>query len=55
MAKLTLLVTLRANEGKEAEVEKFLQDAVSIVRAETGTKTWYAFKMTNSTFGIFDL
>jgi quinol monooxygenase YgiN len=54
MNQVGLLVTLQARPGKEAEVEGFLKSAVPLVEAETGTTTWFAFKLGPETFGIFD-
>ncbi|MGI8786238.1 MAG: putative quinol monooxygenase [Pyrinomonadaceae bacterium] len=54
MVKFALLAKLKAKSGKESEVEEFLKSAVPMVEAETGTKTWYAIKFDDSTFGIFD-
>jgi quinol monooxygenase YgiN len=52
--KLGILATLQARPGKENEVETFLQSAGPMVEAETGTTTWFAFKIGPATFGIFD-
>lgn len=54
MNKFGLLATLQAKPGKEAEVEAFLKSATPLVAAETGTTTWFAFKLAAATFGIFD-
>ena len=54
MNKFGILATLQARPGKELEVEAFLQSARPLVEAETGTTTWFAFKVAPSTFGIFD-
>jgi quinol monooxygenase YgiN len=54
MNEVGLLVTLQARPGKEAEVEGFLKSALPLVEAETGTTTWFAFKVGPATFGIFD-
>ena len=54
MNKLGILATLQARPGKESEVETFLQSAGPLVEAETGTTTWFAFKIGRATFGIFD-
>ncbi len=54
MNKFGLLATLQARPGKEADVEAFLKSAVPLVEAETGTTTWFAFKIGSATFGIFD-
>jgi quinol monooxygenase YgiN len=49
-----LLVRLEAKPGKEAEVAEFLKGALPIVQEEPGTVTWYAIRIGQSTFGIFD-
>jgi len=54
MIKNALLVRLQAKEGKEADVEKFLCDALSIVENEPATSTWYALRLGPSSYGIFD-
>jgi quinol monooxygenase YgiN len=54
MNQVGLLVTLQARPGKEAAVEGFLKSALPLVEAETGTTTWFAFKVGPATFGIFD-
>jgi len=57
MAKvqLALIAKLEAKPGKEAEVESFLKGALPLVQAETGTIAWFAIRMGNSSFGIFDV
>lgn len=54
MNKLGLLAVLQARPNKEAEVEQFLRSAGPLVEAETGTTTWFAFRVGPATFGIFD-
>jgi quinol monooxygenase YgiN len=54
MVKAALLVRLEAKAGKEADVESFLLNGLSIVQDEPSTTTWYAIKLGPSTFGIFD-
>jgi quinol monooxygenase YgiN len=54
MNKFGILAKLHARPGKEAEVEAFLESAVSFVETETGTTAWYAFRIDPATFGIFD-
>ena len=49
-----LLATLEAKPGKEKELESFLISGRDIVEAETGTVVWYAFRIDERTFGIFD-
>lgn len=45
---------LQAKPGKEDDLEKFLLGGREIVLDEPGTKTWYAFKLGDGRFGIFD-
>ena len=52
--KVALWVRLEAKPGKEAAVESFLLNGLSIVQDEASTITWYAVKLGPSTFGIFD-
>ena len=54
MPKLSLFVRLHAKSGKEAELEKFLADALPLAVGEPGTRQWYALKFDARTFGIFD-
>lgn len=54
MIKLGLLARLEAKPGKEAEVEAFLKSALPLAQAEDGTINWYAIKINENTFGIFD-
>ena len=49
-----LLVELEAKEGKGAELAAFLEAGRAIAAAEQGTVTWYAFKLDDTTFGVFD-
>lgn len=51
---VALLIRLEAKPGKEADVESFLLNGLSIVQGEPSTTTWYALKLGPSTFGIFD-
>ena len=54
MVKKGLFVKLKAKAGKEAEVENFLNGGLDLVNDEPLTRTWYAFKFDDATFGIFD-
>jgi quinol monooxygenase YgiN len=49
-----LYVRLEAKPGKEAEVESFLKSGLAIVEEEPETTAWFAIRMGQSTFGIFD-
>jgi quinol monooxygenase YgiN len=52
--KFGLLALVEAKPGKEQEVWDFLNGGRDIVANEPGTKTWYAFRVNEDTFGIFD-
>ncbi len=52
--KVGLLVRLEARPGKEAALQTFLEGALPLAIAETGTTVWFALKIGPSTFGIFD-
>ena len=54
MVKLALYARLEAKPGKEADVESFLRDALSVVQQETATSAWFALRLGPSTFAIFD-
>ncbi len=54
MLKKSLFVRLEAKEGKEAEVEAFLNSGLALVEEEPQTIVWYALKFDDRTFGIFD-
>jgi quinol monooxygenase YgiN len=54
MVTVGLLVRLEAKPGKEAEVENFLKSGLALVQEEPETTVWFAIRMGQSTFGIFD-
>ena len=54
MNRFGLLATLEAKLGKAAEMEAFLKSATPLVAAKTGTTAWFAFRIGQDTFGIFD-
>jgi quinol monooxygenase YgiN len=54
MDRFALLALLKAKPGKERAVEAFLISAQPLVLAEVGTTSWYAVKLDDSRFGIFD-
>lgn len=49
-----LLATLEAKPGKGDELAAFLEQGRALAVAEEGTVTWYAFKLSDTTYGIFD-
>lgn len=54
MTNVALMVRLEAKKGKEAEVERFLQNGLQQVENEHDTVTWFALRLNPTTFGIFD-
>ena len=51
---LGILALLEAKPGKGPELSAFLQAGRDLAVAEEGTVTWYAFKISDTTYGIFD-
>ena len=49
-----LLALLEAKPGKGDELGDFLKQGRQLAVAEGGTVTWYAFKISDTTYGIFD-
>ena len=49
-----LLALFEAKPGKGDELAAFLQQGRELAVAEEGTVTWYAFKLSDTTYGIFD-
>jgi quinol monooxygenase YgiN len=49
-----LLLTFKAKDGHESEVERFLRSAESLVRAEPKTTAWFALDFEDGEYGIFD-
>jgi quinol monooxygenase YgiN len=52
--KLGLLALLEAKPGKGDDLASFLEGGRTLAAAEEGTVTWYAFKINDSSYGIFD-
>ena len=52
--RLGLLARLEAKPGKADELGSFLEAGRALAVAEAGTVTWYAFRIDEVTFGIFD-
>ena len=51
---LGILVLLEAKPGKGDELAAFLKAGRDLAVAEEGTVTWYAFKIEDTSYGIFD-
>src|ERR1700691_1414914 len=49
-----LLALLEAQPGKGEELRAFLEEGRAIAASESGTVTWYAFKISDTNYGIFD-
>ena len=52
--KLGLLARLEAKPGKGDDLRTFLEGGRALALAEEGTVTWYAFKLDDTHYGIFD-
>jgi quinol monooxygenase YgiN len=52
--KLAFLATLEAKEGKGSELGAFLRAGRELALTEEGTVTWYAFRIDENRYGIFD-
>ena len=52
--KLGLLARLEAKPGKGEALGEFLEAGRELAFAEEGTVTWYAFKIDDTHYGIFD-
>ena len=54
MPKLGLLARIEAKPEHADEIEALLRGAVELAQAEDSTITWYAFRESATTFGVFD-
>jgi quinol monooxygenase YgiN len=52
--KLGILALLEAKPGKGDDLGDFLRSGRELAAREEGTVTWYAFKVGDTTYGIFD-
>jgi quinol monooxygenase YgiN len=51
---LGILALLEAQPDKGPDLAAFLKQGRELAVAESGTVTWYAFKVSDTTYGIFD-
>jgi hypothetical protein len=51
---LGILALLEAKTGKGEQLATFLKAGRDLAVAEEGTVTWYAFKISDTSYGIFD-
>ncbi|MFF8729269.1 putative quinol monooxygenase [Streptomyces sp. NPDC015171] len=54
MTKLGLLARIEAKPEHADKVAALLRDAVQLARQEDRTVTWFAFRQSETTFGVFD-
>ena len=52
--KLAILANIEAKPQHTADVEALLSGAIELANQEAGTTSWYAFKLSETRFGIFD-
>ncbi|MDT4934825.1 MAG: hypothetical protein QOK11_2717 [Pseudonocardiales bacterium] len=52
--RLGILALLEAKPGKGDDLAAFLKAGRALAVAEEGTVTWYAFKISDTSYGIFD-
>jgi quinol monooxygenase YgiN len=55
MVTVGLLATLVAKPGKADDLGSFLSDALPLAQAEGDTIAWFAIKIDENTYGIFDV
>ena len=54
MVKVALLARIVARPGKEDEVAALLESALPLAQGEERTTVWFAFRLSEREFGIFD-
>jgi quinol monooxygenase YgiN len=54
MVTVGILATFSVKPGKEDEVADFLRNALPLAEEEPETTAWFAVKLDDSTYGIFD-
>ena len=54
MVQVGLLVRLQAKPGKESEVSSFLAKGLTLANQEIAMPIWFALRLGQSTFGIFN-
>jgi quinol monooxygenase YgiN len=52
--EIGILALIEAKPGKGPDLRELLKSARAVAAAEEGTVTWYAFKVNDETYGIFD-
>ncbi|MEU6370072.1 antibiotic biosynthesis monooxygenase [Streptomyces sp. NPDC046931] len=54
MTKLGLLARIEAKPEYAEKVEALLRDALQLAQQEDHTVSWFAFRLSATTFGVFD-
>jgi|SRR5271154_2187173 len=54
MYTVALFARLEAKAGKENDVAKFLQAGLALANQEVTTPIWFALRLGQTTFGVFD-
>ena len=54
MVNFGIFVRIEAKEGKEADVEEFLTQALDLANEEEFTPVWFAVRFGPGSFAIFD-
>lgn len=54
MVTVGILATLKAKPGKEDELADFLRSALPLAEGEPETTAWFALKIDDGVYGIFD-
>ena len=54
MVTLSLFARLHAKPGKEEELAAFLMEGLKMARQEATTPVWFALRLDQATFAIFD-
>jgi len=53
-ANIAILANIEAKPAHVADVEALLTGAIDLANQEAGTTSWFAFKLSDTRFGIFD-
>jgi quinol monooxygenase YgiN len=51
---LAILANIEAKPEHAGDVEALLKGAIALANQEAGTTTWFAFKLSDTRFGLFD-
>ncbi|WP_426337538.1 putative quinol monooxygenase [Pseudoduganella sp. R-31] len=54
MIKYALFARFEAKPGKESAVADFLHTGLALAKQEAGTKYWFALRLSERVFGVFD-